>query len=207
MDELFKTASVILKDKKGIVFDSCAVQANPDLPEDVWRLVESALFRAEGGAESIVELIRYYRGNRLVVQAIEELFRERGISLRKSEIYEKVLPKRYASLLKARGGDEAALKKAIDARVSLFQLFRVLGRYQDRLKDEAREKREKDAFKKRPEGLGAFADRAEKRFHEGRSRREREAYFEEVLLPFVFFSIESTVLEYAKRRTDTVKTA
>ncbi len=209
MEELFRPASVILKDKKSAVFDSWAVQANPSLPEDVARLASSALYRDEGGPESIVELVKYYRGNRLVVQALEELFRSEGVRIRKTDLYRRLLPRRYSALLKARKGNEGSLRAEIQEMVGLYELLSVVGRYQDRIKADS------------PDGDGArgideagraghleeFVAAAEKRFRAGRAKRERDAYFNEVVLPYVFASIGASVLEFTRSRQSTAKSA
>jgi class 3 adenylate cyclase len=201
-DELFRAASVVLKDKREASFASCAVQANPDLPEDVWRLVESSLEKKEGGVEAILDLLRYYRGNRLVVGAVEELFREREIELRKADIFARLLPGRFASLLAARSGDESALRAEIEAKVDLFKVFTILGRSQDRLKRSLAEAEPVSGFESYEERMADIWERSQAAYRAHRLRREQESYFHEVLFPYCFSSIETSLLEYRARRPD-----
>nr|MDA3939912.1 adenylate/guanylate cyclase domain-containing protein [Spirochaetia bacterium] len=70
-EELFKFGKVTLKDKKDAEFNTYSIQVNPALPEAMMNQVELLVNRDEMGAQRIVQLLQYYRGNKFVINAIE----------------------------------------------------------------------------------------------------------------------------------------
>lgn len=197
--ELFTLREVVLAEKKHVAFRSCAIQANPDLPEDVWREAESSLEKRDAGIETILDILKYYRGNRLVTHAMEELFREREIRLRKAEMFKFLLPARYGRLLAENGGNEAWVAEELERKTSLFQLFTLLGKFQDTLKSGKSEHGEDGHFDSWDEWIAMRRESVIDGYRERRKRREQYLYFEEVLFPGFFDMIEASLREYFAR--------
>ncbi|MCX7024818.1 MAG: adenylate/guanylate cyclase domain-containing protein [Spirochaetes bacterium] len=195
-DELFAYREVILSDKRQAMFPSWSVQANPDLPEDVWRQVEFCLEKGEEGIGPIINLIKYYRGNRLVSHAFEEFFREHEIAIRKAEIFRFLLPGKFRKLVEERGGDERGVLEKIESSVSLFQLLNALGKIQDSLKPLKTVIGDIERFDSWDAWMKDRIREMNALFDESRRRGERQRYFEEVLLPGFMTFIEASVREY-----------
>ncbi len=202
-EELFMVREVVLKDKRNVTFDSCAIQANPDLPEDVWRSVEAHLDMGAGGIETILELLKYYRGNRLVIGAIEELFREREIRIRKPAMFHLLAPEHYRKLLEQNKGSVSDTNAAIEETISLYRLFMIMGGYQDRVKKlDARTLPDcpyvgHDAWlKARLEGFAVY-------YKDGQRQSESVRYFDQVMLPSVYAYLEAALREYIESHVET----
>ncbi len=198
-DELFAYREVVLSDKKSAKFESWSVQANPDLPEDAWRVAEACLAKGEEGIPPIIEQFRYYRGNRLVINAFEELFREHEIVVRKAAIFRFILPRKYRSLVKERGGDEAGVDGVIESSVTLYQLFAALGRLQDSVKAPENGAKASNAFDGHDEWVGGRVALLRSHHEESRRRGEQQRYFLEVLLPGFLAYVEAALREYLHR--------
>ncbi|MDX9800765.1 MAG: adenylate/guanylate cyclase domain-containing protein [Spirochaetia bacterium] len=133
IDELFQYKKVLLKDKKNAVFESYSVQVNPSLPEALSDQVKLLLNKGEAGFDKIVELLEYYRGNKFVINAIESVFIQKGVNLRKEEILKTMYPAKYRLFLEKLDSDTELVKKFIKITYSLYELFCKLGMYQDRV--------------------------------------------------------------------------
>jgi class 3 adenylate cyclase len=193
--ELFSSRTVVLYDKKDACFNSFAVQANPNLPQDIREQADAFLEKQEDGADSIVELLKTYRGNRLVIDELEDLFKERGIVLRKARMIRKLLPRNYAEAVKAYGSEESA-DAHFDAGLSLTKIFRVLGRFQDRIKAPGMLNGGNPPFA----GFDDYMRRSETRLkialENHRKLRNQRLAFDYYLFPYVFASIKGSILEY-----------
>ncbi len=133
IDELFQYKKVLLKDKKNAVFDSYSVQVNPSLPEALSDQAKLLLNKGEAGIDKIVELLEYYRGNKFVINAIESVFIQKGVALRKDEILKTMYPAKYRLFLEKLDNNTEMVKKFINLTYTLFDLFCRLGTYQDRV--------------------------------------------------------------------------
>ncbi len=133
LDELFSYKKVMLKDKKNAVFESFSVQVNPALPEALSAQVRIFLTKGITGIDRIIELLEYYRGNKFVISAIESVFIQKGLHIRKEEILKTMYPEKYQIFLEKLELDEENVKKFIRETYSLFDLFCKLGSYQDRI--------------------------------------------------------------------------
>lgn len=131
LEDLFKYKLVCIKDKKNAFFETFSVQINPALPEIVSSSVNRFLGKGRLGADRIVELLKYYRGNSFVINAIESVFIQRGCPLRKGEMLKIIFPNCYDKFVKEEGAENA--EKKIAASYSLFDIFRKLGEYQDHI--------------------------------------------------------------------------
>ncbi len=125
---------MILKDKKNVTFRTYSVQVNPSLPESIQEQIGLLLYKGDIGAEKIVELVQYYRGNRHVIRAIEDLFKQKNIFIRKGKIIFYMFPKRYRQLVRKMDNDPSKFEAYAERKYQLFDLMRALGNYQDQLK-------------------------------------------------------------------------
>lgn len=198
-EELFSFRTVMLKDKKNASFESCAVQANPDLPEDVWRQIEANLENGETGITPIIELIQYYRGNRLVIGAVEELFNEKEIPLRKSAMYQILAPAHYKKIL-TEFGSKQICDGALEKKLTLNTLFRMLSLYQDQVKSNEKIEIPCIGFACQDEWISTQISTLKTKFNSERKRQEKERYFENILFPSVFVYIESALREYMTKK-------
>ncbi|TFG57767.1 MAG: adenylate/guanylate cyclase domain-containing protein, partial [Spirochaetales bacterium] len=73
-EELFKFGKVVLKDKKNAEFLTYSIQVNPGLPESIAEQIKLLLEKGDPGADKILELLQYYRGNAYVINAVEDMF-------------------------------------------------------------------------------------------------------------------------------------
>ncbi len=198
--ELFRRSTVRIADKNNAEFDSYTIQVNPGLPEAISSQAELLLRREWHGARRLVELIQYYRGNRFVLSAIEDLFRRKGIQLRKRTIFETINPKKYDLLRSRFENNQAKIEEFVRARYSLFDLLSDLGKYQDTVKQlEDNLPGEPVSFRSYAE----FIERESKRIIGDFERRKdailRNAHFHRVVFPTVFHSIFASIVEYQNR--------
>jgi len=201
-EELFNAKKVILQDKKNVDFDSYAVQTNPMLPEDINHHVESYLTQHDEGADKIIEILQFHRGNRLVIHAIEELFREHNIQLRKAKLYEKLHPRRYSTLLNSVHGNLSTLSRLIDKKIPLYLIFRILGHYQDSMNSQISTQAEAVSFNSFDDYLKSVEENLHEQYKRRKKIRERFLYFNNVLFPFVFAHIRACILEYQNLHTE-----
>lgn len=202
-EELFSFSNVVLREKQNANFRTYSVQVNPGLPEAIQQQIELLFGQGESGSDRIVDLIQYYRGNRFVIRAIEEVFRRKAIPLRKHYLFSKIYPRKYEVLLKQFGEEESRLRDFIDGNFSLFDLLQELGRYQDTVKKNVGSGHlEANSF----EDYQDFMTEYERKLHEEFERSKRvmveKAYFYNVVYPLVFESIRSSILEYQNRLED-----
>lgn len=195
-EELFQFSRVFLKDKKNAEFRSYSVQVNPALPESISEQVESLLDRGEDGIERILNLIRYYRGNRFVVQSVENLFTRVGIRLRKGDMLEFIYPNRFAEMRAEYGGDNSAFEAAVDKEMSLYDVFERLGRFQDIVKRPACPEDVGSGFFGYEHRMERQIEYARREYERTRSITQRRIYFDSVVFPLVFESIRSSILEF-----------
>lgn len=197
MDELFKYNKVMLKEKKGAEFITYSIQVNPGLPEAIMKQVDLLLNRGEDGADRIVHLLQYYRGNKFVIGKIESAFKERNIQIRMGDIYNFIFPKKYEALVKAAQGNKSLVDKNLEGKYSLFDIFELLGSLQDTLKIEA-------DFKEKPafifDSYEGYMDALRKWVIQENSIKEKRVYqrnyFYNYVFPMAFLSIRTSILEY-----------
>ncbi|MBI9098962.1 MAG: adenylate/guanylate cyclase domain-containing protein, partial [Spirochaetaceae bacterium] len=197
LNELFSFKEVILKKKNNVHFKSYSVQVSSDLPEQMAKMVISFLELGEEGADEILETIQYYRGNRLVMNAIERAFNDNHIILNKIELLKILSPKKYEKL---KAKNESDFHRILMDHYSLYNIFRILGAYQDRIdislkpmanmynrenKDESYLERKKNEF------INDFALYKKKMVY--------KAYFKKVVYPLILRSIKADILSFQKR--------
>lgn len=205
-EELFYSKNVVLQDKKNARFDSFAVQTNPFLPEDIRDQVSSYLEMDEDGIDRVIDLLKYYRGNRLVTGVLDEMFETREINLRKAVLFKRLQPKKYDEILESVKGNPEEADRLIEGKVTLHSLFRILNRYQDAIhKDTA-------TLESLPfsdfDNYTEMVDEALHRIHtQLRLSREQYFYFNDILFPLVFSHLRACLLEYQSRKKETIPAA
>ena len=195
-EELFQFSRVYLKDKKNAAFNTYSIQVNPGLPESIMSQVELLLAKGDVGADKILELMQYYRGNKFVTDALENAFRKRGIRLRKSFIFETIYPKRYEALERRFGDNTEKLERYVEENWSLYRLFEKLGEYQDTIKGGFRDDSEETTFADYSTYMQRESQRILTAFERSKRSMIQKAYFYNVVYPLVFSSIRTSILEY-----------
>ena len=196
LDELFKNSQVTLREKKGVQFNTFSVQVSPGLPEAIMNQVILLLEKGGYGADRIVEFLQYYRGNKFVIEAIENAFSNHGILVRKEHLLKIVYPKKYDAFLKKLKGDKEKTAKYIRKEYSLIELFEKLSEYQDRINAPDNYK----AFQPQFTNYDQYMDHQTgimNRMFRLRERSElNRMYFYEVVFPLVFKSIRTSIIDY-----------
>jgi class 3 adenylate cyclase len=194
-EEVFQFGAVLLKDKKNVSFRTYSVQVNPALPESISEQISLLLEKGETGADKIVELIKSYRGNRHVIEAIEDLCRERGIKLRKGKMIFYLFPEKFQSSLRIMSGDKAKVEEFIEQKYKLFDVLKTLGEYQDRLKMPFLAE-EDTAFKNYEQYMDFQIHLINDLYKRTIKNSIHNTYFFNVIFPLIFKSIKASILEY-----------
>jgi class 3 adenylate cyclase len=202
MDELFKFSHVQLKDKKNAQFTTYSVQVNPALPENIRDQVSHLLDKGAQGADIVIELLQYYRGNRYVIDAVEAACSAHNVEIHKGDILNLLQPKRYREMAERFQQEPGALERYIDGEYSLFELFLKLGRYQDYLKQEQSLEKEDYDFISYDHQMSVEKRRLEQQFEYKRQWVMKRTYFYSTIYPLVFSSIRCSILDYQSRSAD-----
>ncbi len=198
--ELFRCCTVRIRDKNNAEFKTYSIQVNPGLPEAISSQVELLLRRDWNGAQRISELIQYYRGNRFVLTALEDLFKRKGVQLRKSWIFEIINPKKHAAISNLLDGERARIERFVEANYSLFDLMSDLGKYQDSVrKEEGRVSTEPSPFASYENFMELETARITENYESRKGAVLRSAHFHQVVFPLVFQSIFAGFVEYQNR--------
>lgn len=193
--DVFRYSDVTLKDKRNAGFQTYSVQVNPRLPETVMKQVESLIEMGREGADRVLDLLRYYRGNRFVIDAIEEVFAARRVYLRKGYMLQLVFPKGYESL-QAETGHGADVEQAAGSRFSLFEILEKLGRFQDIVKTEVQDADAPVMDRTYDELMRIEHEAIERRYETIRKMVAHQTYFHNVVFPLVFRSIRASIMEH-----------
>jgi adenylate cyclase len=201
-EELFQESMVKLKDKRNAEFNTYSIQVNPGLPEALKNQVSLLLQKGDEGADRIVGMLQYYRGNRFVINGLDDLFAKKGIKLRFEEIISYMMPVKYEQLIKKHDGDrEAAQKELVDGK-SLFQVFEILGTLQDIVKEDDIPEKPHIPF----EGYRDYMKKIKEWMELESSFREKRTYqrshFFHYVYPMVFISIRTSILEYEVKQKE-----
>ncbi len=201
-EELFRSSEVVLKDKKGVQFNTYSVQVSPGLPEAIADQAELLLGKGETGADRIVEFLQYYRGNKYVIQAMERAFNRRGIVIRKPFILKTIYPRKYRAYLERFDGDEQAVDRKIAEEYTLFALFDILGRLQDKVNSLGEFREDTPGF----ESYEQYMSQQQKtllRLGKLRQTNElRRLRFYHFVYPLVFRSIRAAIVEHVVPRQE-----
>jgi len=193
-DDLFRYSEVLLKDKGNATFPTYKVQVAAQLPEAIARQVELLLVKGPMHTKQIMKLLDYYRGNRYVINAVEETLKRLGVVLRKGFILETMYPSRHRKIRERFGGDEAKIAEHVDSEHSLFDLLDRLGRFQDIVK-QRKPATEPPEFLSYETYMSDRIRQVKEHYDATKNRMVQRAYFFNVVYPLVFESIESSILE------------
>lgn len=195
-EELFHYKLVVIESKKDARYETYSIQVNPGLPEQIASQVESLLDQGPSGADITLQLLQAYRGNRYIVDAIEELFARVGIKLRRRDMFEPMYPKRFRELMNETGGEVEALERRIHEEYSLFDLFEKLGKYQDIIKTSPSGRGAPAQFGNFEQYMTEERERIQRVFEDEKNAIVQRSYFYNVVYPILFTSIRASILEY-----------
>lgn len=198
-EDLFRFSTVTLKDKKDAEFRTYSIEVNPGLPESIRDQVTLLLERGEAGADRIVSILQYYRGNRFVVQAIEDLFAVKGVVLRKDFMFKTIFPRKFQALMSRFQNDAVLVAEAIGRDFSLFALLEGLGRYQDTVKRDTSATTPDGAFPGYEQGMELVSRRLHTSYENRKRWMIQNSYFYNVVFPLVFSAVRLSVVEYQNR--------
>ncbi len=196
MDELFSFGSVLLKDKRNAVFNTYSVQVNPGLPEAIMNQVDLLINKEAEGAQRIIEMLKYYRGNRFVINGLESVFQRRGINIRKGEILSIISPHFYEKLKSRHNEDEEATNEAIKNDFSIYNLFELFGRLQDTVKVDDLPERPSYEFTTYEQYMQSTREWMNYENSHREKRVYQRTYFFNYIFPMIFYSIQASIFEY-----------
>jgi len=192
-EDIFAFKKVTISEKKGAVYNTYSVQVNPAFPETLGRQIDSLLDKGPLGADRIIQLIQSVRGNRYVLDHIEQLFHKKGVRLRKAALVA-ILAPRKAAVWTAEGID-------LDAKFTLTKIFQVLGRHQDSLKS-TRDSAPEVPFLSYDQTMAATSRSVFEEYKRHRSSLIQRTHFHEVVAPLVYHSLKACILEYQNREAE-----
>lgn len=201
-NELFKESKVYLKDKKNVSFNTYSVQVNPGLPEDIYNQMSLLLQKGEAGADRIIEMFTYFRGNRFIINKLEELFESLHIHVRKNNLLRLLVPEQFKAFLLNLDGDEVAAAKKIEKDYSLFRIFEILGALQDKLKQNEMNEEKMFNYSNYEEYIQKERAWIMTHFNKKIEAVKQSTYFYDVIFPLIFKNIKSSILEYQKHMDD-----
>lgn len=195
-DELFLLKQVVVREKSNAYYETCSIQVNPSLPEQIAGQARALVSHGRYGADRIVDLIKYYRGNRYVIDAIEDELTALGVQLRRSEAYELMYPKRYATEMQRVANDKDALESELSERFTLYDLLEKLGRYQDVIGQSQAVGTGIVPYSSYPDYVSSVREERLRHYEAVKTATAQRAYFHNVVFPLVFASICAAVLEH-----------
>ncbi len=196
MDELFKFGKVTLKDKHNAMFNTYSVQVNPGLPEAIMNQVDLLINKGQEGAQRILEMLKYYRGNRFVINGLESVFKRRGIYVRKHELLQLILPSLYERVVSENSGNTELAHKAIENDYNLYNLFELLGKVQDTVKVDQLPERPDFDFNSYDQHMNSIREWMEYENTYREKRVYQRTYFYNYIFPMVFYSIRACIFEF-----------
>jgi adenylate cyclase len=196
-DEVFSYSNVNIKEKKNAKFHSYSVQVNANLPINIADQVESLLLQSEPGAERILELIQYYRGNRYVINAIENRMKLKGVKIRKLDLLQFIFPKKYREFMERNEyTSPREFEDELNYKFSLFILLEKMGTYQDIVKQNPELERSDEPFNTYEGTMKNERHQIIENYKKREFHMVQRAYFFNVVFPLVFASIRNSILEY-----------
>ncbi|TVQ26868.1 MAG: adenylate/guanylate cyclase domain-containing protein [Spirochaetaceae bacterium] len=196
MEELFRFSEVEIKEKRGALFQTYSVQVTPNLPESIAKQVVDLINIGPAGADRVIDLLKYYRGNPYVINAIEDAFTQIGVVLRKRYILSTMYPLQFEAIERQFDGNVDAITEHVEAHFTLFALLEKLGRFQDIVKQPDSRGGADTEFVDYDRYMSAAETRIRAAYAESRKTMVQRAYFFNVVFPLVFASIRSSIIEY-----------
>lgn len=200
--DLFKEGKVYLKDKKNASFNTYSVQVNPGLPEAIYKQMSLLLRKGEAGADHIINLFAYYRGNRFIIDKAEDLFHTLNIHIRKANLLRLLIPEQFNKFLQKMGGDEQSAEEKINRDYSLYRIFEMLGALQDRIKERESSQEQMFVYNSYQEYIEKEREWIMSHFNSKIGSIKQSTYFYDVIFPLIFKNIKSSILEYQQRIDD-----
>ncbi|MFW5827914.1 MAG: adenylate/guanylate cyclase domain-containing protein [Alkalispirochaeta sp.] len=201
-EELFQHRTVTIREKSGAYYETCSIQVNPNLPEQIANQVEALLLHGRYGATQISDLIRYYRGNRYVIDAVEAHLERSGVAIRRTPVYQILYPNRYETRLEEHEGQEMQLEGTLRGEFSLFDILTKVGKYQDIINSTTVSEPEAVPFASFERYVSLAMDQYQRRYEELKTEIAQRAYFHNVVFPMVFKLIEAAILEFQNSQED-----
>ena len=198
-DELFRYATVVMRDKRNVVFETYSVQVSPGLPEALASQTRLLLSQGAAGANRIIEFLEYYRGNRFVVEAIERTLRRKGVRIRKADILRVVNPSAFREIVGRYRSDPAKAVTHIARTLSLYALFERLGVLQDKVKEHVSFETPESPHTDYRRRMAQELDNVVTNYRLIERSVRMNAYFHNYVLPLVFRSIRTSMIEYQSR--------
>ncbi len=197
-EELFSYREVVIHEKKGASFRTYSIQVNPALPETMAAQVKQLLNHGQLGVKRILEFIKYYRGNRYVMDAIESLFKTIGIEIYLEELLELIHPKRIQMLRSKAIKENADLHSLTQKEYSLFEVLAFMDRYQDQVQVKLDDQKIA-GFVSYQSTMKLQREAVVKRYEQQKQLMVQRTYFYEVVHPLVYMSIENSIYEFQKK--------
>ena len=194
-EDLFSIRPVVIRAKRGAVYETCSIQVNPELPEQIAHQTKVLLDYDRFGAQRIVEFIQSYRGNKFVIYAIEEMLVDAGVRLRRLEMYELMYPKNAERLIERKGSRQAA-EAFLGENYSLFDMMTKLGTYQDLVNRTVAEEAHPLPFSSYEQYVENGNGRYKTYYQRKKEEITHRSYFHDVVFPAVFLSIMASILDY-----------
>jgi len=198
-EELFKAGSVLLKDKHNATFNTYSIQVNPKLPEALAEQTTLLLDQGEPAADRIIQFLQYYRGNRFVIQAMEQAFEQKGVNIRRHDILKIAYPRTYDALRKACGNDSRRTIQTVRERFRLYDLFEKLGTLQDKVKEHVSFDAPRPEHYDYDRRMAQEIDNVITNYKLVERSVRLTNYFHNYVYPLVFRSIKVSILEYQNR--------
>lgn len=191
---VFAAREVTLRGKRAREFNTYSVQVDFRLPERVQERIRTHFAQRDAeSADVIVDLVKYYRGNEPVTNAIEAVFGELGVNLRKHVLLELIYPNTFQGYRSQYAEQDVAAK--VDREFSLFKLFTRLGEYQDLVKGFS-DQEDLTANVITYQGhLEAARRHFERGFEEHKKTMVQRGYFFNVVYPLIFEAIRASIVE------------
>lgn len=197
-EDLFRYNEVLLKDKRDARLESYSVQVAYRLPEAIARQIELLLEREEKGADMILGILKYYRGNRYVIGAVEDAFKRLKVLIRKDFILQTMYPTQFQKIHERFGGDAEQVSAYIGSKFSLYDLLDKLGRFQDIVKQRLPGLAGPGEFMSYDAYMTERIRETKESYNRMKKNMMQRAYFFNVVFPLVFDSIKTSILEYQR---------
>lgn len=193
INELFSFKEVIIERKHNVHFNTYSVLVNNDLPEQISKMVISFLELREDGAEEIIQLIQYYRNNRLVITGIETALKKHQIYINKIELLNIMSPKKVEKL---KTEYVSNFNNTINNSFSLYRILTLLGSYQDRINTHLKPSPSKLILDVKD---GSYLEIKKSElmndFKIYEKKLKYKVYFDQVIYPLIFDSIKSDIFQ------------
>ncbi len=191
---IFAEKEVIVKGKRSREFNTYSVQVDFRLPERVQERIRTHFGQRDAeSADVIIDMVKYYRGNQPVTDAIEEVFSELAVNLRKHRLLELIYPNTFQAFRTQYS--EEHVEDKVAAQFSLLKIFTLLGEYQDLVRGFSDQEGMDTNMITYQERLEAARKHFERGFEEHKKTMVQRGYFFNVVYPLVFESIRASIIE------------